>query len=196
MLLRLALVELDALAEILGQLRTCAYRRSGYRGGQHCRTESGADALLFDDAWEADWRPHRLQVGKRVDRFGERDTLLGAADARVTGADRPARIADVAEQDRRAVRIGLRTLAAQLVQAVALAVTLVAEFHGKASGIEVRTALAVLVDEARVGELGTAFFIHIGQLAEGQEVHHGGKEVVRVGRAAGDVGDHFAQDLA
>ena len=75
------------------------------------------------------------------------DCLLGAAEAGMPGADRPGAEADVAETDRRAVRVSLRTLAADLVEAEALPVPFVAELKGEAPGIEMRPPLAVLVDQ-------------------------------------------------
>ena len=62
----------------------------------------------------------------------ESRTLLGAAEARVAGADRPRAEPDIAEPDRRTIGACLRTLAADLVQAPALAVALVASAVGGA----------------------------------------------------------------
>ena len=49
-----------------------------------------------------------------------------------------------------------------------------------------RALAAVFVDEARVGELGSALVVHLGQLAKG-EVHHRGQEVVGLGGQPGMV---------
>ena len=87
-----------------------------------------------------------------MQRLAERRLLLGAAEARMPGADRPGAEADVAETDRRAVGVGLRTLAADLVEAEALPVSFVAELEREAPGIEMRTPLAVLVDQPAIGE--------------------------------------------
>ena len=109
---------------------------------------------------------------------------------------RPRPGAHVVEQDGRAVGVGLGTLAAQLVQAIALAMALVAEFQGEAAGVEMGAAFAVFMDQTGIGEFGPALVVHRRQLAEGQEVDHGGQEVIGVGRTAGD-GDHRlgGQDL-
>ena len=82
-----------------------------------------------------------------VDRLLETDALLGAADARMAATDRPGTAAGIAKEDRRAVGV-VSGLAAELVQAVALAVAVVAEFHREAAGIEVGAAFAVFVDQA------------------------------------------------
>ena len=141
-------------------------------------------------------RHHVLHLGHGMDRLGEADALLGAADAGMAATDRPDASPTSPKPMRRAVGVGFRPLAAELVEAVALAVALVAELHGEAAGIEVRAAFAVLVNQARVGEHRPAELIHRRQLAEGEEVHHGGQEVVRIGRATGN-GDHrLAEHLA
>jgi len=75
-------------------------------------------------------------------------------------------------------------------------VALVAELQGEAAGVEVGAALAVLMDDAAVGELGPAELIDGGQAAEGEEMHHRGKEVVGVGRTAGDRHHRLAEHVA
>jgi hypothetical protein len=113
----------------------------------------------------------------------------------MAAAHRPVVLAGIAEAQGRAVGVGFRTLAAELVEAVALAVAAVAEFHGEAPGVEVGAALAVFMDQARVGKLGTAQLVEFRQLAEGEEMHHGGEEVVGVGRAAGNGHHRLAEDF-
>ena len=64
-------------------------------------------------------------------RLRKATLLLGAAEARVADADRPGSLDDVAEVQDRAVGVGHRALAAELVEAPALAMALVAELLAK-----------------------------------------------------------------
>ena len=127
----------------------------------------------------------------RVDRDVEADPLLRAADARVPDRDGP-RARHLAEVEERAVGVRLRSLAAELVEAPAVAVTLVAERLREPARVEVRAALAVLVDHAAVGELRTAEIVERRQRAEGGELEDGAEQVVRVRRAAGQGHDGLA----
>ena len=67
-------------------------------------------------------------------------------------ADRP-HAGNFIEVARGAGGVSDRTFAAELVQAPAFAMAIIAERAGKASGIEVRAARAVFVDHAVVSEL-------------------------------------------
>ncbi len=129
-----------------------------------------------------------------MDRLRKADAFLAAADAGMARAHRPGLHPCVPEQDDGTVGVGLRTLAAELVQAVALAVVLVAEFQRETAGIEMSAALAIFVDEPAVGEERAAQFIDGRQFAEGEEVNHGGKEIVRVRRTAGNGHDVVAAE--
>ena len=51
--------------------------------------------------------------------------------------------------------MGNRTFAAQFEEAIAFAMTGIAELSGEAACIEMRAARAVVVDQAVIGELGT-----------------------------------------
>jgi 2-keto-3-deoxy-galactonokinase len=84
--------------------------------------EGGALALLLDDARVLQRRRDVEHLGHLVDRLGEADALFGAADAGVAAADRPVVLAGIAEAQGGAVGVGFRALAAELVEAVALAV--------------------------------------------------------------------------
>ena len=130
-----------------------------------------------------------------MNRFLEADALLGAADTGVAATDRPVVLAGVTKAQRRAIGVGFRPFAAQFVQAIALAMAGVAEFHGEAAGIEVGATFAVFVNQAAVGKLRAAQFIDFRQLAEGQEMHHGGEEVVGIRRATGNGRHDLAQNL-
>src|SRR5664279_2278744 len=132
--------------------------RRGTRNRCHGRRrgEGSGFALLLDNPrillrWRDIEHP-----GYLMNRLFETYTFLAAADAGVAAADRPVVLAGVAEADRRTVGISFRPLATQLVKAVALTMTGITEFHGKTPGVEVSATLAVLVDQARVGKLGTA----------------------------------------
>src|SRR5512143_2642023 len=133
---------------------------------------SGADQRAGDEAAESRGggghallrrSDGRVRVGRRrpvdldrvVDRRAPEDLLLRASDARMPDADRP-RVDDLAELLDRAVRVRLRPLAAELVEAVAEAVPLVPELLREAAGVEVRAARAVLVDRAPVREFRTS----------------------------------------
>jgi len=65
----------------------------------------------------------------------------------------------------------------------------------EAARVEVRAALAVLVNEAAVGEQRAALRVEVGQLPEREEVHHRREEVVRVRRAARNRDDGLAEHL-
>src|SRR5271157_2115116 len=105
-----------------------------------------------------------------MQRLAESGVLLRAAEAWMPGSHRPRAETDVAESERRAVRVGLGTLAADLVKAEALAMSFVAEFERKASSVKVRPALAVLVDQAAVRESRPVLSIEFGRPLEGQHV--------------------------
>ena len=106
-------------------------------------------------------------------------------------ADRPG-VRHLAEVQRRAARVRRRALAAHLVQALALAVPLVAELLHEAAGVEVRAARAVLVDGAAVGEGRPALLVERRQRAERDVLQRRAEEDVRVGRAAGQRDDRLA----
>ena len=62
-----------------------------------------------------------------MDRLGETHTLFGTAETGVSGAHGPGTGSHLAIENRRAVGVGLRTLAAEFVQAPALAMTFITE---------------------------------------------------------------------
>ncbi len=128
-----------------------------------------------------------------MDRLVERGALFGASEARVAGPDRPGAEADIAEADGRAVGVGLRALAADLVQAPALPVAEIAELQREASGVEMRPALAILVDKAAIGEFRPVLLVEIGRLLEREKVQNGGNEIIRIGRTARDVDDELSR---
>src|SRR3546814_6276317 len=111
-----------------------------------------------------------------MDGFGEADALLGAAETRRADADRPVALTDVAKADCRAVGVRLRALAADLVQAESLTMAGVAELQRKASGIKVRPALAVLVDDAAIREARPVQLVQCRRFAESQNVQHRSEE--------------------
>ena len=127
-----------------------------------------------------------------MQRLAERGVLLGAAEAWMPGSHRPRTETDVAESDRRAVGVGLRTLAADLVETEALTMSFVAEFEREAPGIEMRPPLAVLVDQAAIGEFRSVLLIEFGRPLEGQHVQDCRQEIVGAGRAAGNIDHEFA----
>ena len=96
-----------------------------------------------------------MNVDGLEDRNAEGNRLLGAAYAGCADTDRP-HIRHFVEVARRASGMGCRTFAAHLVEAVALAVCVVAELVHEAAGVEVRATRAVIVNQAVVGELADA----------------------------------------
>lgn len=110
-------------------------------------------------------------------------------------ADRPDAAAHITELQGRAVAVGLGSLAAQMVEAPALTVALVTELLGKTPCVEVRTTLAVFMDQALIGKQWALLAIQRRQLAVGDVVSNRGEEVVGIGRAAGNIDDGGA-DIA
>ncbi|MNC07796.1 hypothetical protein D3C75_553540 [compost metagenome] len=113
----------------------------------------------------------------------------------MTDADRPDAAAHIAELQGRTVAVGLRSFTAQMVEAPALTVPLIAKLLGKTTCVEVRTTLAVLVDQSLVGKQRTLLAIQRRQLAVGDVVGNRGEEVVGIGRATRDIDDGGA-DIA
>src|SRR5690606_9953696 len=97
-----------------------------------------------------------------MQRLPERDVRLGAPVARMTDTDGPC-IDHLVEVLGRAVGKRLRPLAAELVQAPALAMPLITELLREAACIEVRPTRAVLVHGAAIGELRTALGVQLGE---------------------------------
>src|SRR5215471_11975581 len=131
-----------------------------------------------------------------MQRLADRGFLLGAAKARMSGPYRPRAKANVTETDRRAVRISLRTLAADLVEAETLTMPFVAELERETPGIEMRPPLAVLVDQPPVGEFRPILLVQFGRPVEGQNIEDRRQEVVGAGRAAGNINHQLARDDA
>ena len=115
---------------------------------------------------------------------------LAAADARGAGLDAPA--ATVVPHDHAAVGLGLRTAAAERIQAVALLLLFGTEFVDELAVLEVAATLAVVMDGLieDAGRLALGVEVQIGglELHEHNVDEHAG-EPLRVGRAAGDVDD-------
>src|SRR5215468_10640923 len=88
--------------------------------------------------------------------------------------------------------MGRRSLAAQLVQAIAEPVAFVAKFLGESSGVEMGTARAVLVNRAAVGKFWTTEFIKFRKLAESDELQERAEQNVGIGGATGQSDHHFA----
>ena len=115
----------------------------------------------------------------------EGDVLLRAADARCADPDRPD-VRDLVEVPRGARRVGHRPLAAELVQAVAVAMTVVAKLLGTAPGVVVGTPRTVLVDGPTVCEKWSVLIVQCRQCAHAHELEHGAQEVIGIGRASRD----------
>src|ERR1019366_1254964 len=82
------------------------------------------------------------------------------------GPNRP-HARNLVEVPRRAGGVGHWPLAAQLVQAVSLAVSLIAERRREPSGVEVGASRAVLVDHTLIRESRTAILIELWQAPHG-----------------------------
>lgn len=118
---------------------------------------------------------------------GRPEVLRTTADAAGAGLDGPARPA--VEAHVRAVHGGGRAFAAHLVEAVALAVPLVAPLFDELPGVEVRPPLTLVVDQVPVREQRPAVLVERRHLPEGEEVDEDGDGVRRVVRAAAEVDD-------
>src|SRR5690606_27858799 len=135
-------------------LRRCAHARAAQATDDQPAAPrcNGADSPLWGvDRGEFAARRRQGNADGGVQRRAEGMGLLRAPEARVAESDRP-RVGHVTEALRRAVRERLRTLATELVQAVAEAVPLVAELRGETAGVEVRTPRTVLVERAAIRE--------------------------------------------
>src|SRR6185369_15807344 len=152
-------------------------------GKNRCRSDGQPEADLVGSRFDAETWHIREPPVKRCQRIPEH--RLGAAGAAVTGSDRPARPFVVSL--RRTVMESFRTLAPHFVEAVPLAVGLVAPFLDILSGIKVPAALAVVMDPLAKGEKRSAETVDSRKLLEEEEVHDCRRKVVRIERAAGDV---------
>jgi hypothetical protein len=87
-----------------------------------------------------------------------------------------------------------RAFAAELVQAPALAVALIAEGPSEASGVKAGATGTVFVDDSVVGELWPSEFVERRQFAHRDVLENHGQKVVRIGRAAREIHDRLAGD--
>src|SRR4030095_6964512 len=117
------------------------------------------------------WRHRAPDLARRVERYAERDLLLGAAEAGMPEPDRP-RAVDVAEMLDRAVRVRHRPLASELVEAVTVPVALVAVLLREATGVEVRAPRTVLVNRLALRVGGGALGVARRQRAGGRGPRH------------------------
>ena len=124
------------------------------------------------------------QIGEGVDRFGK-PTPCSAQPMHgwpvPTGQDCHA---DVAEQDGGTIGVGLWAFAAELVEAIALAMTFVAEFQREASSVEMGPPFAIFMHQPAKANDGRPSASSRRQFAEGQEVNDAGEEIVGIGRTA------------
>jgi len=118
--------------------------------------------MLREYVGEEGRRRHRLDLGLLVQRLVEAHALFGATEAGMPNPHWPGVAAHVAELDGRTVGVGLWPLAAELVETPALAMALIAELLGEASGVKVRSAFAVVVDQPTIGEQRSALGIECG----------------------------------
>src|SRR6185369_7355199 len=152
-------------------------------GKNRCRSDSQPEADLVGSRFYAEARHIREPPVKRSQRIPEH--WLRATGAAVTGSDRPARLFVVSL--RRTVMESFRALAPHLVEAVPLAVGLVAPFFDILSGIKVTTALAVVMNPLAECKERSAETVDSRKLLEEEEVYDCRREIVRIKRAAGDV---------
>ena len=105
--------------------------------------------------------------GNRLERTHfPNHVFLGASHAGNSGADRPA-VGNLIEMARGTGGMSNRPLAAQFVEAPALAVAFVAECGGKPASVKVRAARAIFVNHTLVSELRAANIVQFRQLAHG-----------------------------
>ena len=113
------------------------------------------------------------------------EVRLGAADARVAAADRP--VGPIVPADGGAVLVGHRPLATHLVETGTGAVGVVAPALHVLPGVEVRPALAVVVDALPVGEERPAEAVQRRPALVGEVVDEQRPDVRRVGGARREV---------
>src|SRR5208282_2124091 len=118
--------------------------------------------------------------------------LFRAAHTRRTDADRP-HPGNLIEMTRGAGGVSDRPLAAELVEAPALAVSFIAERGRKPAGIKVRSPRTIFVDHALIGERRAVELVQLRQPAHGDVFQNQSQQVVRIGRATGQVHDRFAR---
>ena len=164
--------------------------RQGVRADAGRRPDRERGAQEVDPALDAEPADVGQPVVERRHRVPE--VRLGAADAGMPGADRPAG-AGVPLEDR-AGREGRRALASHLIEAPALPGRLVVELLDELAGVEVGAPRALVVDARAVGEEGAPFGIELGQPVEGEVVDHRGGDHVADRRAAGDVHHRLVLD--
>jgi hypothetical protein len=85
-------------------------------------------------------------------------------------ADRPCAGSNVIEEQRGAIIICLRALAAQFIQTVSFPVSFISELYREPSGVEVRPPFAVFVYDPPVSELRPALIVQIRQFLESHKV--------------------------
>src|ERR1035437_1181285 len=150
--------------------------------------ERGADevrALL--DREPADVRQAAVERSHRVP-----EVRLGAAEARMPGADRPARAAVPLED--RAGREGRRSLATHFVQAPALSRPFIIERLDELARVEVRATRALVVDALAVGEQRAPLAIDRGKASEREVMHDRRGHDVTDRRTARDRDDRLVPD--
>src|ERR1035437_7092986 len=145
------------------------YRGRAVRGdsGGSPDRERGADRVraLFHRE-PADVRQSAVERGHRLP-----EVRLGAAEARMPGADGPARTA-VPHEDG-AGREGRRPLATRPVQAPALARPVIVERLDELAGVEVRTPRALVVDALAIREQRAPLAVDRGKPSKREIVHDG-----------------------
>src|SRR5271166_1118346 len=117
--------------------------------------------------------------------------FFGAAYAGYSHADWP-HARDFVELAGGAGGVRDRSFATELVEAPAFAMAFVAECQCIAAGVEVCAARAVVMNHALVGEFGAAEFVERRKLAHSDVLENYGQQVIRVGRATGQIDDRLA----
>ena len=134
-----------------------------------------------------------------MDRYGFKcphlphHAFFGATHARRADPDRP-HARNFIEVPRRTGRVSYRSLAAEFVQAISLAMSFVAERRGESSCIKVSAPRAAFVDDAVVGEFRTAELIQFRQATHGDVFQNHGQQVLGIGRAARKIDDWFSRN--
>src|SRR5208283_1395200 len=134
-----------------------------------------------------------LDVGQTlVERALVPETLLGTADAAVARLNGEGHAAVPAHG--RAGVVGRRTLAAHLVQAIALARVLVVPFLDELPRVEVRTAIAFVVDALGIEHLRPPLAVELRQTAEGRDEGHDAGHDLGDRRTARHLDDGLVED--
>src|SRR3954447_14027322 len=137
--------------------------------------------------------PELLDVGQAViERAVVPEAVFGAADAAMARLDREGH-ANVPPCGRAGI-VGRRTLAAHLIETIALLGLLVVPLLNELAGVEMGAAIAFVMDALAVEHLGTALAVQFRDLVEGQDIADDSGHDLGDRRAARHLDDGLVED--